>query len=431
MSFLVLLLTLALYVIRPGDWIPGLDIRWNLILNGIGLIAAIGLAMAGKMAASANRVWAYFFMFWVLMMASSVANGQFSTIGVYTPQMLTNILVFVLVCSTVDSKRKFQFLIGIFVALTLFVAYQCHLQIETGANITGEGPIMRGNTLTHEDGTVEIIKTPQAVWVGVFHDPNDVGLLLTTFFPLAFAKTFFMSGPAPIRLCWAAIGAALLYSIYLADSRGTFLATMAGVVFFFIVWRRSVTGLVIATISGFLMLTLGPSRMSSLTSGDDSAMERVYAWIEALETFAWKPMFGLGPEHWIDYHHKTTHNSFVLAFVENGYFAYVCWLAVLLVPLHTVVNTSLKTQDRNHRIEASAMAACLIGVMTSIFFISRTYILIPVLIAAICMTYSRLQNVGAYREALQRSTFVPLCLVAAVTIVGIWVINRLTTMFML
>jgi hypothetical protein len=432
MSFFVLLLILAIYIIRPGDWLPGMDIGWNLILNGIGAVAFIIPLLEGKAAKAADRSWGYLLGFFLLMLTSSVVHGQFSTISYYTPQMLTNMLVFMLICTSLDSKTKLRFFVLVLFGLLLFIAWQCHLQIETGQNIAGEPPLYRKNRVTYPDGSEGILETPQAIWVGVFHDPNDVGLLLLTLLPLALARGFVMPNQQFLsRLSWIAVAGYLLHAIYLTNSRGTFVAALAAIGFFFIIRYRSTTGLVLALLSGFALLTLGPSRMSTLTSADDSAMERVYTWIEALEAFAMYPFFGVGPKHWLDFHHLTTHNSYVLAFVENGFFAYVCWLAVLLIALAAIVNVSLKSTDKALQTESAAIAACLIGVLASIFFISRTYILLPFLMAALTLTYARLQSPDAYLDAIKRLNPIILTAVAAASVVTVWITNRLTTMLML
>jgi len=143
------------------------------------------------------------------------------------------------------------------------------------------------------------------------------------------------------------------------------------------------------------------------------------------------PFFGLGPFHWRDWHHKTTHNSYVHAFVENGFAAYVCWLAMVLIPLYMVSRGAFKSEDLRQRTGYAALGACLAGVMLSIFFISRTYVLIPYFITACVLSYCRIADADNYRSGLAETTPFRLALAAAASVVMVWIVNILTTRLML
>jgi putative inorganic carbon (HCO3(-)) transporter len=426
MNLFVLLLILFVYVVRPGEWIPGLDIRWNMILNGIGLITLIAFAGSKDAKAVVDKTWAYLIGFYLLMLVSSITHAQFSDIAAYTPQMLTNMLVFMLILSSVRNTRSLAILTVFILGLTVFIIFQCHLQVTTGTNVAGTTPFFRG-----VDGPEGHSTTLQPRWVGVFHDPNDLGLFFVAFVPLTAAKTFFLPASAASRLFWAVSTAVLIYGVILTNSRGTFLALMAALGFFFLLKYRSVRGIIAAVAGGMLLLTLGPSRMSSVTSADDSAMERIYMWIEAMYAFATNPFFGLGPMHWYDWHHRTTHNSYVLAFVENGIFAYTCWLAIFIIPLYITSAAAFTQEDKRQRIEAAALGGCLAGVMMSLFFISRTYVLIPYMITAYVLAHIRVTQPAAHARFLPKVKLVHPAVIAAGSIIIVWVTNILTTRLML
>jgi len=331
----------------------------------------------------------------------------------------------------VQSPKQLRLVTNIFAALAMFVVYQCHLQMTVGENIAGIAPLVRNNEVTDLEGFVTNSQSLQALWVGVFEDPNDVGLLFVTLLPIALVRAIYIPN-GPISRAFSAVTAtALIYGVYLTDSRGTFVALLGGVGFFFILKFRSIRGLIVAGVGGFFLITVGPSRMASITAADDSAMERIYAWIEALYAFSLYPFFGLGPKHWSDWHHKTTHNSFVLAFVENGFVAYVCWLAVIAIPLYLVTRAAFDVEDEKTRIEYAAWGACLAGVMLSIFFISRTYVLVPYFVTACVLTFCRVQDRTLYARFIVDATPIRLGAVAAGSVVMIWVTNILTTRLML
>ena len=431
MNLIVLLLTLGVYIIRPGDWVGGEAIRWNLILNVAGSLTFLVLLLNGRAKESADRTWGYIFGFFALMLVSSILHGYFIDITNYYSRILTIILVYLLICACIQHRAQLNVLTIYFLALTLFVVWQCHVQIQTGFNIADIPALERRTETSMEDGFVRRGTILQARWVGVFQDPNDVGLLFVMLTPFAAAKALFIPGNLITRLPWAATATALIYGIYLTNSRGTFVALLAATGYFFILKYRSTMGLVLAAVGGFALLTLGPSRMSSLTSGDDSAMERVYIWIEALWAFSLNPVLGLGPMHWGDWHHMTTHNSYVHAFVENGFFAFVCYLALFLIPLFIISAIAFNEDDKRLQVESAAMGSCLAGVMMSIFFISRTYVVVPYFMAAYVLTYTRVVHRAWYEQFIEKATIIPLTALAALFVVFVWITNVVTTRLML
>lgn len=430
MSFLVLLLTVAVYLIRPSEWIPGMELRWNLILNILGAIALLWATINERTRVVMDRTWGFAILFLIFMILSNLAHAQFDTISVYLPGMLTNILVFLLIPVSLKTIKQAEVFLLFLVCIVLFICYQCYVQATVGENWAGIPALQRRSIELQESGPAIYTYTPQAVWVGVFKDPNDLGLLLICFLPLTFAKALFTKTSAIARLFWTAAMVTMVYTVYLTNSRGTFVALLASVAAFFIIKYRSLVGLVMASSAGILLLTVGPSRMGSITSGDSAAMERVYAWILALELFAMYPFFGIGARHWGDVHGRVTHNSYVLAFVENGFAGYVSYLAVFLVGMFVAVSVVFEENDKNTQMTLMGLAACLAGCMASIFFISRTYILVPYLISSSVITYAKLVNPDVFANAVKKMNLIILGAFAAASIVGVWIINILTTRFM-
>jgi putative inorganic carbon (HCO3(-)) transporter len=255
---LMLLLTLAFYIIRPGEWLfPG-DIRWNLILNVLGAATLAAAAASGRLKPFADRTWAYLALFVAWMILSTAVNTQFENYELYVTDMLTILVVFYMTSAAVSDRQQARVIIIFFVALALFVCYQCQLQISQGYNTAGVEPVSR--YLGYGE-TGERLTTPQTRWIGVFNDPNDTGMLFAALAPLAFALAFFSSRAVGIRLIWGSVFAVLVYSIYGTNSRGTFLALLAALGMFFIVKFRSVRGFVLAAIAGGALLVVGPSRM--------------------------------------------------------------------------------------------------------------------------------------------------------------------------
>ncbi|MEM6301518.1 MAG: O-antigen ligase family protein [Pseudomonadota bacterium] len=429
MSLFILLLTLTVYIIRPGEWVSSSDVRWNLALNVIGAIVVALVALTGNARDSADRTWLYVWGFFAWMIVSSVLNFQFDTINGYFTGMLTNLLVFMLVSLSIRTERQARIIVGFFTVLVVFVAWQCYVQVTQGTNIVGDTAVAR--FIGYDEVTGRRLESPQARWLGVFYDPNDTGMLLLSLAPLAFAWSFFNGKRMLVRCVWAAVFAAETYAIFLTNSRGTMLALLASIIVLFVVRYRSAIGLFLASACGFLIITLGPSRLSSLSSADDSSMERVYAWILALELFAIDPVLGVGPMHFMDHHHMTTHNSFVLAVVENGFPGYVLYMAIFFTALFVSARVAYLTEDHHTRITASALTACTVGMMACAFFISRTYVLLPFFLMALVLGYTRALTLADYKSSLSALRVWWIGVAAAASVVFVWLTNRLTTMLLL
>jgi O-antigen ligase len=197
----------------------------------------------------------------------------------------------------------------------------------------------------------------------------------------------------------------VLYAIYLTNSRGALLATAAIAALH--IWRRY--GLLAAGVFGSAglaaMLAL-PSRLQQLDVEEASAYGRVDAWYEGLQMFTSNPLFGVGANQFSDHHFLTAHNSFVLVLAETGIVGFTVWVAflaycfrMLLALLRQPLGTDgagLLVDDR--RI-ASALLLSLAGTMVCAFFLSRTYIVIIYVLAAMI--------VGFYIEARRREPALP------------------------
>ena len=110
MNLIVLLLTLGVYIIRPGDWVGGEAIRWNLILNVAGSLTFLGLLLNGRAKESADRTWGYIFGFFALMLVSSILHGYFIDITNYYSRILTIILVYLLICACIQHRAQLNVL---------------------------------------------------------------------------------------------------------------------------------------------------------------------------------------------------------------------------------------------------------------------------------------------------------------------------------
>ncbi|OOG53669.1 O-antigen ligase family protein [Rhodanobacter sp. C03] len=382
--FILSLLYLVLTIIRPQDYMPGL--AGVPVLPVVLLLAfALWLSSAGKALAAPQFLILPIFL--LVMLLSDMANGW---LGGAAEQLMkfgpVVIAFFVLATAVSASQRRVVITFAVFALCAMVLALHGVDQFNNGVGWTGMG--------LSEDSRIQ--------YVGIFNDPNDLGLLFVTTWPMALYLS--SRGGFPGRVFWLAGAALLLYGIYLTNSRGAFLAVMVIVAVY--LWRKRgfATSLVLSSI-GMMGLMLMKTRAQDISVDDESAFGRVDAWYEGLHMFLSHPLLGIGAGNFTDYNDLTAHNSFVLVLAETGFLGYVLWLAFVgysfmmtLRILRNRVDASVQTAivpagkaaklavdgdlERESGI-ALTLLLSLCGMFAAAFFLSRSYMIVMYLLIAV------------------------------------------------
>jgi putative inorganic carbon (hco3(-)) transporter len=412
--FILSLLYLVLTITRPQDYMP--------VLAGVSVLPVVlvlaflcWLGSAAKTFAAPQFVILPVFL--LTLMVSLVVNGWSGG----ALEQLTNfgpivIAFFVLAAAVSVSRSRVVITLTVFALCSIVLALHGVDQFNNGIGWTGMG--------LSEDSRIQ--------YVGIFNDPNDLGLLFATTLPM----TLYLSARGGFlgRIFWLAAAALLLYAIYLTNSRGAIMAVLViGAVY---LWRQRglVTALVLSSF-GLMGLMMLPSRMQELDVDESSAFGRVDAWYEGLHMFLSHPLFGVGAGNFTDYNDLTAHNSLVLVLAETGLFGYILWLAfvgygfwmmmtILRFRSEPVVgpdreigqlnasasprtNSLLKTDEpvatdepvngddwQQERSLALTLLLSLCGMFAAAFFLSRSYTVVLYLLAAVVVG----QYIGARRR---------------------------------
>ncbi|MGE7136589.1 O-antigen ligase family protein [Luteibacter sp. NPDC031894] len=381
--FPLILLYVVLTIIRPQDYVPGLDTVPILPL-------VLLMAFAAWLVSNAKTFEAPQFVilpaFLLILMVSQVTNGwtggAVDELARFGPVVIA-FFVFGASCST---QKRVQLAMAVFVACAAVLALHGVQQASVGVGWTGI-PLGDGGRIQY---------------VGIFNDPNDLGLLFAATLPMAVFLG--RKGAGAMRPVWLAAALLLLYGTYLTNSRGAMLAVL--VVAGCYIWYRK--GIVVAGMLGVVGLAamkLLSSRMDELDAGEESAAGRVDAWYSGLEMFRENPLFGVGPGNFTEYNDLTAHNSFVLVLAETGFVGFVLWLAFVsygfLMMLAIVrherpedADPAVRAAWTNERQMALALLLSLCGLFAAAFFLSRSYMVVLYLIAAMVAGY----YVGARRR---------------------------------
>ncbi len=402
--FILSLLYLALTIIRPQDYLPGLE--------GVPLLPVVLiLAFLAWVVSSPKDFDAPQFLilpaFLLITMLSQVANGWTGGALDQLLQFGPTVIAFFVLAAGCNSQRRVVTAMTVFVLCAVVLALHSVEQASTGVGWTG----------------VALGEDERVRYVGIFNDPNDLGLLFAATFPFAFYLR--LRAGFLLRIGWLAAAALLLYGIYLTNSRGAMLATLAVVGAY--VWRRRgpVTAAALG-IAALAVMRLLSSRMGELSVDESSAFGRVDAWYAGLHMFFSDPFFGVGVGNFTEYNDLTAHNSWILVLAETGFMGYVLWLAfvgysiwmmiaVLRHHPHDQQGTEQVALWRKERAMAMALLLSMCGLFASAFFLSRSYTVVMYLLLAVVVGYytgarQRFPDLPAFRLARTGWRWVPIAL---------------------
>lgn len=386
--FLFLLLYLALVIVRPHEY-PGYaesGVPWLQVALGGALVMWV---VSGRKSLPAPQL-PLLFAFLGVGMLSIALNGWMGGALVFLQKFGPSVAAFVVIVAAITERQRVQRLMAALVLFALVPAVHGIDQKAQGIGWTG----------------VPLIQDGRIQYLGIFNDPNDLGMLFVIVLPMTFCLAARGGMLGLRRLFWLSAAGVLIYAIYLTDSRGTLLATasLAGL----FAWRRF--GIVVAGMfgaAGLGAMMLLPSRLQELEVGEASAHGRVEAWYEGIQMFITSPLYGIGTDQFSDMYRLTAHNSFVLVMAEMGVVGITLWLAFLAYgfrmmiamlrqPLGTPEAPGLLPED--HRV-ALTLLLSLSGAMVCAFFLSRSYVIVPYLITGMVA--------GAYLEARRRVPSLP------------------------
>jgi len=388
---LFILIYLVLVIIRPQEY-PGV-VELELPLLSVALVVAlIAWGISGRKKFDEPQ-YPLLFAFLAVVMFSQVVNGWAGGALKQFWQFGPAVAAFVLLASAVRTERQMV------VAMATFVLSACVLAIH-GVEQVQLGIGWTGMPLVQEDGRIQ--------YVGIFSDPNDLGLLFVAVLPMAFYLSSRGGLVGLARLFWLATAALLLYGIYLTNSRGALLAVAAVVAVWLWLRRGIVTALVVGGV-GLVGMTLLPSRLQELDASESSAAGRVDAWYEGMQMFLSQPLFGVGAGNFTEHNYLTAHNSFVLVLAETGFIGFTIWLAFVgycFRMMLTLYRHQPPLPDRaaeqawaSERRIAATLFLVLCGFFAAAFFLSRSYVIILYLVAALV--------VGEYSGARERFPSLP------------------------
>ncbi len=234
-------------------------------------------------------------------------------------------------------------------------------------------------------------------YAGVLHDPNEVALAVAVGVPIAIARVQRRRRKRLWDVLVLLVTLALTgMTVVLSQSRGGQLVFLAVLGVYFL-RRYRVWGLLASGVAALPLLLLGGR---SGAEASESALERLGCWDAGITMLRANPGFGVGFRQFLQHHHLTAHNSFVLTAGELGLVGMTLFSGLLLLSVKlaykatkqltstttktvkssrsngtTAAATALINPDTQQALRAwgDALVASIIGLSVGVFFLSFAY----------------------------------------------------------
>ena len=384
MKFFLTCFFIALYIVRPFEFLPLLYGSPILIICG-----CLGLLSVGFSFINGKAKWCEIDTFMLgFFVAILLSHASHLYLGGVTDSFSTFLPIFLgyfLISHSVDSRKQVVVLSYLIVACACFISIEGYLEYTRGVSYFGIEPILQKSLV---DGVrIQLIRIK---WLGPFADPNDLALLFVI--PIPFLLAQFRQK----KVVSLVAGALLIGGIFCTNSRGGQLALFVAVFTYFTMRYRNKTGLIFGVIIAMCILAFGPSRVSEISANEGSAYGRLEAWHAGFQMFKQSPFFGVGMGMFTDFYERTAHNSFVLVMAELGFFGLFFFVGMFWLPLKRLKPYLWGELRQSISLEEialfSSMAASLAAILTAMFFLSRSYILIPYLLIVMIARLSYSNN---------------------------------------
>jgi putative inorganic carbon (hco3(-)) transporter len=359
MLFYGLLLLFFLQIVRPQDFVPGLEgVRLVLYLMTILLIALLFSPVKKKLIRSPQDKFAA--MFFVAIILSTLTLFWISNVIDTSIYVLKLGSIYYFIAIVVDSEVKLERAIWAMIVFMAIVGFLGVLHYH-GFNIPG-----------YHVAWAQDRQAWRLYGVGMFDNPNDIAYSMVLIVPFALglliqARNFASRISSLILLIIS------LYTIYLTGSRGGQVALAAGLfawAYFWIKSRKRRKQIVILAVLGVLAV------ISAKATGyreDKSAMGRVEAWSEGWQMLKSHPIIGVGKDQFIEHHSLDSHSSYVRAGAELGLIGLYAFVGMIYSAYTVIIRILKSPENKRWRPYFAGFGGFFVSYILASGFSTRTY----------------------------------------------------------
>src|SRR5262249_11715338 len=400
MRFGLFLLVNVVLIIRPTEIISGLEdlpVYYAVILAALVAAARSILGQFTPAALAASPITTCVLGFLVAIVLSHLANGAVRE-AIASGMMFVKVaLYYLLLVANLRTARDIRVFLVVVCGLMTVQAGLAVLQFFGYIDIEALRPFEQR---MEDYGTGETVGLlPRLCGAGIFHDPNDLCVLLVI------GAVFTLYLTAERRLGPGGFAAAVplgvfLGAIPLTASRGGMLALFAALTTFAFLRLGARRGVMLILLALPLTAVVLGGRMTQfeLDNPDDTSQHRLRHWSDGLVAFRGSPVFGIGQGTYEALAGHVAHNSYVEAYTElgvlggtlfTGAFVYAAWALIRVG--RRLRRAQAPTLARLHPCLLTAVIALMIGMVS----LSRNYTSPTYLILGLATAYLRVAGVHA------------------------------------
>lgn len=263
--------------------------------------------------------------------------------------------------------------------------------------------IEQGDGIDGDTGEATVVRRLRGT--GIFHDPNDLAMILVTgvticvFFARRATHVANLAG-------WLLLAFMLLFATYRTQSRGGMLSLLIAASTLLICqygWRKSLAPLAVCVALAGVVFAGRMTDVDAVFQG--TGQLRIQVWSAGLELFKQNPIFGVGYGTFVDHVYHVAHNSFLHCFTELGFVGGALFLGQFLGAFATLSSVRaqgdwIRLRETDDRI-VPYLYAILLGNVVAMLTLSRSYVLSTYLGLALVTAYARLWEQNSFEPALK------------------------------
>ena len=402
LAFAMLLCASAVVILRPSELVPALQgmpifegcISGALLLGIPGLLRHAAWRNLRQQPATLSVLSVL-----VAIVASQLSRVSFDGLTHNTLEFAKILLFFGLVVSLTDTVARLRRLLML---LALCATAAISLSVLDYLDIYDFQFITHISDVGEVAATNERLRVIRLCGLGIFHDPNDLSLLIV-FSGIVCAYFLLDRSRGPIRLAWLGPLVVLAVALIFTKSRGGLLSAGVGLLSL-VACRHGMKAGIVVGLLGLCALPFISGRQADidLVNGG-TGHERLLLWRDGLMALR-SPLifFGIGRGMYAEWAGMVAHNSFVHAYVELGLFGGTLFLGCFFFPALTLWRLRHRRHDLAHddlRTMYPFFVAILAAWTMGLQSLSHTYSLATYLMLGIQVVFANLA--GAHLQPRQ------------------------------
>jgi hypothetical protein len=243
--------------------------------------------------------------------------------------------------------------------------------------------------MTDED---EVIRVLRMRGTGIFNDPNDLSSIIVA---AGILCSYFLMDKQfdKLRFGWLIPLTILVIGLICTQSRGGLLAALVAGITSIVLRCGTKVGIVTAVL-GVCLIPVLAGRQADVDLENGTGQERIKLWREGFEAIkSPEIVFGIGQNNYFDVVGQVAHNSFIHAYVElgvvGGTFFFGCFFFAGL-QLYRMGRLSTAIANDELMRMRPFIVALLTGWATSLFSLSRCYVVPTYMVLGTCAAYLNL-----------------------------------------